>query len=217
MLSLVQSVVFLAGPVQSVITSLTTCAYFSSDASCNYAVICLDYCEQTDYCKFVTCEDYLETSGEPLDECYTTPDGLDQVVTCVEDGTEPDTCENYGICKELCPGEDGTCEGNCVTVGTSVTAIGYEDCDSLYAAAPDGFEEWGTCFLNQSSNISTIVTCNAANPSAGDSTGTEPSDESDRTGTELPATVPASCQNYDVCVTTCPGSGSCEDDDCLST
>jgi len=235
MLSMVPIVVFLAACVQSVITSMPFCLYImSKDQTCDDDdPFCDDGCSLYDLCPFYpfyTCDGLGESIGwpQPLDECVNIL-GPDSTLTCIDDGTEPETCENYDICQTIClTGVD--CDQACATIGSNLNDLGYDDCAALYAAAPDGFEEWGRCFLNHTSNLYSFLTCNADSPSAdgteaepsddSDGTEAEPSDESDGIESEPPAsdeTVPEPCQNFAVCVTICPGSDVCEDVECQSS
>jgi len=187
MFSVVLSVGFLAARVQSVITSVQLCFWDSEDVTCdNDPWRCLEYCNVTDICPFYTCEGLGDSVGwpQPLDECVLYEAfGMDSMLTCKEDDKTPETCENYDLCRTICANY-GECDRNCATVGLSLTDLGYDDCDALYVAAPDGFEGWGSCFFNYTGNYTSIITCNTASPSADDGTEPEPSDESDGTEPE---------------------------------
>jgi len=84
MIANVMGLAFLVASVQATITSFIRCGYMSMDGSCTTELQCLDYCSQIDCTPYGTCALVANHMGYTWNTCFT--EGVDTIVTCTDDG-----------------------------------------------------------------------------------------------------------------------------------
>jgi len=156
--------------VQSVITSLESCPFSSTDGTCSgTAQPCLEKCLfEFNWCDWVTCDRYMmmfwEKDMSSFGECYSEEGMFDEIIRCVDNGIEP--CDGADVCISQCFSKNGQCEEPCFQIGENVNISLYKNCDGyLENANIDhlGFQAWEECSNKTGEDV--IATCNISGSS----------------------------------------------------
>jgi len=96
----VTSVAFFVTGVQSAVTSYETCTYYSVDGTCKNELTCIETCQSSgteNICPYYTCDCMEDAFDITFGECANLY-GMDQELTCIEDGTDPELYGGVNIC-----------------------------------------------------------------------------------------------------------------------
>jgi len=180
MFSALTSFGFLTTGVQSVVTNVEQCFYSSRDGTCTvdqYTVCDNTLCTLLGICDYVRCAGVQAAMGMSFGNCIGDDDGgIDEMVTCTDDGTAPEGCSNYDLCFKECYGSPDCDGAACFTHGANVDTYGAESCDqaldaliTLKANFNADFESFGQCFANPITGRTEMITCDMGGSDMGGS------------------------------------------------